>query len=88
MGNDLAQSETEGGQLCPCNLARTTVRLQLLLIPEARDLDNGSWGYEWALDSRMYLDEVCHALCTRHFSWNRQDQPIVGMSKLLRGRTY
>ena len=21
----------------------------------------------------MYLDEGCHAPCTRHFSWNRQD---------------
>ena len=25
-----------------------TVKLQLLLIPKARDLVNGSWGYEWA----------------------------------------
>ena len=58
---------------------RTTVKLQLLLIPEARDLDNGSW----ALDSIMYWDDGCHAPCTRHFSWNRQDRPILGMYELL-----
>ena len=57
---------------------RTTVKVQLLLIPEAQDLDNGSWRYEWTLDSRMYLDEGCHAPCTGHFTWNRQDPPIVG----------
>ena len=35
----------------------TWLRLQLLLIPEAQDLENGSWGFEWALDSRMYLNK-------------------------------
>ena len=43
-----------------------TVKLQLLLIPEARDLANGSWGLGWALDSIKYLEEGCHAPCTRH----------------------
>ena len=68
---------------------RRTVKLQLHLIPEGRDLDNGSLRHEWALDSRMFLNEGCHghAPCTRQFLWNRQDQPIVGMSKVLYSST-
>ena len=31
----------------------------------------------------VQVDERYHAPCTRHFSWNRQDRPIVGMSKLM-----
>ena len=48
---------------------------------------NYSWlsagGFELALASIKYLEEGCHASCTHHFLWNRQDQPVVGMSKLL-----
>ena len=48
---------------------------------------NYSWlsagGFELALASIKYLEEGCHAPCTHHFSWNGQDQHIVGMSKLL-----
>ena len=55
----------------------------MFFIPAARDLDNGSWGYDWALESIGSIDQGCHAPYTPQFSWNKQDQPIVGMIKLL-----
>ena len=51
LGNHLAQSETEGGQLGP---ARPLTTVKLLLIPEAQDLDNGSWRLATRVGYRLH----------------------------------
>ena len=54
--------------------------------PLTKSLTWSSWFLKlgiWTVghgDSRMYLDERCHAPCTRDFLWNRQDRPIVELN--------
>ena len=47
----------------------------------AQVLDNGLWGYKWALESRSCLDEGCQEQFT-HFLGNWHERPIGGKSKL------